>query len=217
MKSQKKCKGTGKAMGHGCGAMVPQERYGKPNRRYGLGLSCGCFAKWLYRTPEGLDMIEKHTLKATKPRREMRAMEAEDRRLETVSRLLADCKRIAHEIVRTRDKGKACVSCDAPWHPRFQAGHYYKAETFPTLKFNLKNIHGQCPKCNISLEGNLSMYSTRIQGRIGKPAWIELQALAKADHQTEHKWDPVVLTELREALKAELKELKLKLTKNEKL
>lgn len=59
MKEYKICKkGTGKAIGFkGCGKELPVVTYNKPNFRYGIGISCGCFSRWLRNTPEGNELI----------------------------------------------------------------------------------------------------------------------------------------------------------------
>lgn len=53
----KKCKGTGRAAGYGCGLAQLQ-------RKYGLGYSCRCYPNWLQNSIEGQEMIIKSSKKA---------------------------------------------------------------------------------------------------------------------------------------------------------
>ena len=52
---------------------------------------------------------------------------------------LINTKMQIHSIVRLRDKGKDCISCGCKWNNDFQAGHFYSANSFITIKFNLNN------------------------------------------------------------------------------
>ena len=62
----KKCKGNGKAKGHGCGKMVKAKF-----RKYGLGMECKCYHKWLLNTDIGQSIVAQTTLQATKNRRSL--------------------------------------------------------------------------------------------------------------------------------------------------
>ena len=53
----KKCKGTGRAAGYGCG--LPQMQ-----RKYGLGYACRCYPNWLQNSEEGQEMIIKNSKRA---------------------------------------------------------------------------------------------------------------------------------------------------------
>jgi hypothetical protein len=208
MITQKKCKGNGVARGYGCYDMVPVSLYGKANRVYGLGKSCGCYSNWLRTSPEGKEKIQKATLKAAKPRKELEKASEETRQNKSLSALLINVRTVCHTYIKKRDYGKPCISCGEPWHKDFQAGHYYKAELFSTLKFNEHNIHGQCEGCNIRKEGNLSQYSVNLPIRIGNVPFSILNKLAKLDRQRSmFKWDRIKLNETREYYKKLLKQL----------
>lgn len=196
----KPCNGTGKAKGYGCGSI-------ELVRTYGLGYSCGCYPKWLYSTKEGQAKVKRATLSATKDSRELKEEEQRLKDEKSLSYLLINTRTVCHNYIRKRDKGKPCISCGAKWRPNFQAGHFYKAELYSTLKFHEDNIHGQCPKCNIREEGNLSPYSVNLPERIGKDAFDSLNALAAKEKQTNHKWDKEELNKIREKYKKLLKSL----------
>ena len=142
----KKCKGTGKASGYGCG---------KPTkyRKYGLGKMC-CYASWLYSSENGKIELNKALNKVTKPRKELEALKKETKNRKGLTTLLNSVKTICHQYIRQRDKGKPCISCGTQWSNTFQAGHFYKSELFSTIRFNEFNINGQCEQCNLRKEGN---------------------------------------------------------------
>ena len=197
---EKPCKGEGIAKGYGCGKMT---KY----RVYGLGKMC-CYADWLLNSENGKIKLAKAQLKATKPRREFEQFKKERKKRMSLQTLLDSVKKVCHEYIRLRDKGKPCISCGTPWHQDFQAGHFYKAELFSTIKFHEFNIHGQCVQCNIRKEGNESEYRVNLPQRIGKENFDHLNHLAVIDKKTDFKWDRETLIEIRKYYREKIKKLK---------
>lgn len=197
---EKPCKGTGLAKGYGCGKMTK-------HRVYGLGKMC-CYSGWLLNSENGKIKLEKARLKATKPRREFEDFKKERKKRDNLSQLIDSTKKVCHEYIRLRDKGKPCISCGTPWHQDFQAGHFYKAELFSSIKFHEFNINGQCPQCNLRKEGNEGGYRINLPERIGKENFELLNELAALDKQTDFKWDRVALIEIRSYYRKKIKELK---------
>ena len=196
----KPCKGTGKAKGHGCGALVLK-------RTYGLGYECGCYPKWLYSTPEGLEKVEKHTLKATKPRRELEKEEKRRKNANSLENLKNSAKQACHAYIRKRDEGKPCISCGAKWNPDFQAGHFYKAELYSSLKYDEHNINGQCRVCNLHKDGEFRGYGIGLKMRIGHLAFFKLNQKATKSKQDHFKWDREELKRIRKYYQEKLKKL----------
>ncbi len=196
---EKPCRGTGKAKGYGCGRLT---KY----RTYGLGKMC-CYPKWLLETPQGKLKLEKATLKASKPRKEFNEYKKQRNDRNKITTLMKAVKDVCHRYIRLRDKGKPCISCGTPWHDEFEAGHYYKAELFSTLKYNEDNIHGQCIRCNRPLEGNLSEYSVGLITRIGSERMKVLNELSSQEKKKNHKWEREELKKIREYYKLKIKEL----------
>ena len=114
---------------------------------------------------------------------------------------LKNTKTQVHTYIRNRDKGKPCISCGAQWNDTFQCGHHYKSETFETLRFNLDNLHGQCRRCNLHLEGAFDNYALNLPKRIGKERYDYLVSLAEVDKQFEKVWNVDNLKEVRRLLK----------------
>lgn len=211
MKTHKKCRGTGLALGHGCGKEVPVERFGQPNRIYGLGKSCGCYMDWLLNTEEGQAKIKRASLENSVTKRKLKTKQGlikarSDREL---SRTLHALKEMVHSFVRIRDRGKPCISCKRPWNPNFQAGHYFKAELYSWIKFHLHNINGQCPHCNLELEGNPLEYGKNLPDRIGKENFDALVRLSHKSAGNRFKWDLQELREEQQKVKEIIKQWKI--------
>ncbi len=188
------------AKGYGCGKMTY-------HRIYGLGKMC-CYSDWLLNTENGKIKMQKAMLKASKPRREFEEFKKERKTKSVISQLLESTRNTCHEYIRLRDKGKPCISCGTQWHQEFQAGHFYKAETFSTIKFNELNIHGQCVQCNIRKDGNNSEYTVRLPDRIGAKDFEHLNYLTSIDKKTNFKWERSNLIEIRKYYREKIKTLK---------
>lgn len=197
----KKCKGTHKdTYGLGCGKI---NKY----RKLGLGYSdCKCYSDFLLNTEAGISRLKKATLKVQKPRLELEKAELEHKTNKRLSYLLTNVKNACHNFIKKRDKGKPCISCGEPWHSDFQAGHFYKAELYSTLKFDETNIHGQCQGCNLFNDGNESGYRVGLIERYGKEYVDELDKKALLEKSSQHKWDRFNLNKVRDYFKEKLKE-----------
>jgi len=74
-----------------------------------------------------------------------------------------------NKYIRQRDINKGCISCGASLQGvKFDAGHFYSVGSYPRLRFDENNVHGQCVRCNQHLHGNISEYSHKLPLRIGK-------------------------------------------------
>ena len=197
-----KCRGTSKDT-YGLGCNTEQE-----NRKLGLGLDCRCYQEFLYNTPNGINRIKRSALKFSKPRLDFEKIEKEHKNRKGLTSILESVKSVCHEYIRLRDKNKPCISCGTQWHKDFQAGHFYKAELFSTIKFNELNINAQCVQCNIRKEGNESEYRVNLPSRIGEDAFKALDELGKLDHSVDFKWDREELKKIRAYYRNQLKELK---------
>lgn len=121
--------------------------------------------------------------------------------LETVQSLTKKAQTYFNAYIRARDKHKTCVSCDKPLGSKFDAGHYYSAGGFGSVRFNELNVHGQCVYCNQHLHANLLNYQIGIEQRIGGEALIEL-------HEQAHQVRKYTREELRDII--EIYKLKTK-------
>ena len=104
-----------------------------------------------------------------------------------------------NRFIRERDMDDPCISCGS--YSLKQAGHFYSGGNFPSLKFNEKNVHGQCVKCNYYLSGNLLEYRKNLINKIGIDEVEKLDFLAQREKQTGYKWDKFFLIEIIEKYK----------------
>lgn len=149
---EKKCKGTGKAKGFGCGELSLYRTYGLCHSK--------CYPKWLYNTDEGREKIERATLKVTKDRKkqEVKKTREQKEKLKTISNLIAEAKKPFQKYIRLRDQEKPCISCGTDYSDIWDGGHFYKAENYSGLIFDERNCRKQCRKCNNFLGGNENNY-----------------------------------------------------------
>ena len=186
---EKKCKGTGQAFGYGCGKLTL-------HRIYGLGKSC-CYSEWLFGSDAGKVKLSKAINSVQKPRKELEKARADKSIKNTLEALKKSVMTVCHKYIRLRDKYKPCISCNAIWNADFQAGHFYKAELYSNLKFNSKNINGQCRKCNLRKDGNEAGYRKGLLERFGVGHVNRLDKKALDYRSQDFKWDREKLKEER--------------------
>jgi len=124
--------------------------------------------------------------------------------LETIQELIKKAQTTFNTYIRTRDAGLNCISCDKKLTGKFDAGHYFNANNHWSVRFDERNVHGQCVNCNQHKHGNLLNYQIGIQQRIGADELIELHAIA---HNT-RKFTRDELRELISIYKEKTKALK---------
>lgn len=120
-----------------------------------------CILKWAKKVDE------------KKGKREVKAMRE---RQKSISQWRRELQQVFNKFIRERDKGKGCISCGAKLQGKYDAGHYYSVGSYPNLRFNEDNCHGQCVHCNQHLHGNLLEYQIGIIKRIGKHRLEELES-----------------------------------------
>jgi hypothetical protein len=111
-----------------------------------------------------------------------RAKEASDEikrmreKIKTLSEYRKEFQQVFNKFIRMRDKGKPCISCGRALGTKYDAGHYFSVGSYPNLRFDEDNVHGQCVTCNQHLHGNLIEYGERLPDRIGRDAYESLIA-----------------------------------------
>jgi hypothetical protein len=98
--------------------------------------------------------------------------------LKTNSDYVRELQSIFNTYIRERDKNEPCISCPKPLSSKFDAGHYYSTGSYPELRFNEDNVHGQCVHCNQHKRGNLIEYLEGLHTRIGLVKILKLKELA---------------------------------------
>jgi len=195
----KKCKGTGKAIGYGCGKEVLYRTYGLCN--------ISCYRKWLVNTKEGNKKIERSRIQAKKEIKRARDEDTRKRKakLMTVQKFVLEVQKVFNTYIRLRDENKPCISCGTTNKIKYDAGHYYNANNHWFLRFHEDNVHKQCSNnCNKHLSGNLIKYRFGLIKRIGedKLDYLDKNANNVAKYSLEE------LKELKEIYKEKIKKLK---------
>lgn len=138
----KKCKGHGPAKDfEGCGKLVQ-------SRRYGLGVQCGCFKKWVATTKEGQEYLVRQII--PKAKKVVKKKNQED--FEKLKNKATDWKKKLqieiNKIVRLIDKGQPCLA--RPYLKQFQvhAGHIFSRGSSSNIRYHLDNIHRQSAQSN---------------------------------------------------------------------
>ena len=201
MIQEKKCKGHGKAKSvNGCGKLINVNF-----RKYGLCTSC--YADFILNTDYGRLLLHNATIKAKEPRLALEQAQDTRNKQNAIKSILINLRMQLHGYIRERDKGKLCISCNSQWTHEFQAGHFYKSELYSSLKFDKDNIHGQCKKCNLFLEGNEGGYRLGLIRRYGQ-GFVEILDKKAAKYKKDSfKWD---IEDLKKTLKM-VQKLKKKL------
>ena len=109
-----------------------------------------------------------------------------------------------NKFIRLRDKGQPCIACGAVWKPSFQASHFIPQGRSSLLRFDERNIHSGCIRCNLFVGGgNIHGYRPRLVEKIGEQ---EVQWLEENQHRIK-KWEISELKELIKVYRAKIKEL----------
>ena len=108
----------------------------------------------------------KEKLREAKEKKGLNDMRNEKTSLVSLEKAKTNTRMQVHAYIRLRDKNIECVSCQTPWRSDFQAGHFYSSGKYNMLRYDLNNIHGQYPKCNLYQEVEHDYYSIEIPERI---------------------------------------------------
>jgi len=82
---------------------------------------------------------------------------------------------IFNTFIRLRDQKETCICCHRPLEGKFDAGHYFPAGSYPMIRFDEDNTHGQTVHCNRDKHGNLAEYTINLPKRIGKERFEALK------------------------------------------
>lgn len=148
--------------------------------------------------------------KKAEAKAEAKADKAKRFRLKTRSEWIADVQVAFNALVRFRDRNEQCISCqthlptlaDQPGGG-FDCGHYRSRGSAPHLRFDFRNAHGQCKKCNRYRAGNAADYRIGLIRRLG----LETVEALECD-QTGGGWTIPELIGMRDDFRAQLAKMK---------
>ncbi|UII80045.1 recombination protein NinG [Flagellimonas sp. CMM7] len=200
----KPCKGTRpETKGYGCGKMTV-------HRVYGLGKMCGCYSNWLLNSEAGKLKLKKATLKAAKPRLDLKKAEKEHKERMRLPEAIEKTQKLFNRYIRLRDTFKPCISSGILWKRDFDAGHFFPVKQYNELRFDYDNCHGQSIMDNRGNEGNFHGYAANLPLRIGDERFAELLKRGERSKRRIKKWTLHELEEIRNELKIKIKELEIK-------
>lgn len=95
--------------------------------------------------------------------------------------------------IRERDTDEAgcitCISCNKRYPASGMHAGHYRASTYSATRFDPRNVHGQCPRCNTHLHGNLIEYRINLVKKIGLEEVEAIEELSRSNW----KWDSLSL------------------------
>ena len=100
----------------------------------------------------------------------------------TVQSLIKIADKVFSEYVRRRDANfqgyVACISCDkmVDWKYECDAGHYI-SRGFSALRYNEKNVNGQCKGCNRFGQNVHDKYAIGLMSKYGGTVLHELDSI----------------------------------------
>jgi hypothetical protein len=124
----------------------------------------------------------------------------------TLPKLIERATKYFNLFIRKRDSEDGwfqCISCgDHKSLDAIQAGHYLSAGHNGAVRFDERNVHGQCIRCNMYLSGNLLPYRENLIQKIGL---CEVEAITQKSQMRGFKWDRFALIDLIEEYKKKSK------------
>lgn len=98
-----------------------------------------------------------------------------------------------------------CISCNKPLKGKFDAGHYMNANNHWNVRFDERNVYGQCVHCNRDLHGNLIEYRYNLVEWFGEE-WVNQ---LESDARKTRKFTIDELKEIIEKYKKKIKEIQV--------
>ena len=203
---EKKCKGTGKASGHGCGELSYR-------RKNGLCMDGNrCYQSFLLNSDAGKEILSKNTIQATKKVTNERKKEVVQKKKEfkeknkSIAALILEARKPFQQWIRMRDANCGCASCGQIDSEIWDGGHFKKAELYTGLIFDERNCNKQCRKCNTYLNGNEGEYRKRLIGKHG-PGWV-LQLDEDADDLRQYSFSREELVEIKNKYLQKIKDFR---------
>ena len=180
------CKGTNKAIGHGCGESKYIHRF---------GLCSKCFGTWLYSTDSGNELLEKSTIKGKKivDQKEKKQWKERKEKTKTLPDWKKDLQKEINLIARIIDYGHPCLARN--YYPKqLHGGHVYSVKSNDTIRFNLHNVHRQSAQSNhfqnddgLLREGLQKEYGMKYFDFVSELRQIKSLNLSKLEYKELHK------------------------------
>ena len=172
----KKCKGTGKALGYGCGDKLFLHKF---------GLCQKCFKEWLF-SNDGLPYLNSTQIRAKKyvqkEQNKELAIKKEETRQKKIDLMSSDRYRakyvqpVFNKIARLIDYGQPCI-VTGYYDGVMNGGHFISVGNNRTLSLNLHNIHIQSYESNGPKGGDNQLYRQGLIDTYGIEYLEKIEAL----------------------------------------
>ena len=143
-----------------------------------------------------------------KEKAELRENRKRKQALKPRSAYLKDAQVAFNTFIRTRDAMRACISCGASVEQKrggtYDAGHFFSIGAHPALRFDERNCHKQCVKCNRDLSGNIHNYRANLILKMGRSTFLEFESYAYQAQAKKYSIDD--LKEIIKTYRAKTKE-----------
>lgn len=201
----KRCRGTGKAIGYGCGDKKFLHKF---------GLCQTCFKEWLF-SNDGLPYLNSTKIRAKKhvqkeQKKEQSAKKEENRQkkidLMGVDKYRAEILQpIFNEIARLIDYQCPCIATGL-YDGKMAGGHYHSVGSNRTIALNLHNIHIQSFHSNGPTGGGDNIrYRNGIIRTYGQEYMDKMESLSKTPSIHLSKSDMIEIKKLASNIRNELK------------
>lgn len=127
----------------------------------------------------------------------MQAKQIQKYQKKSIAELIKLATKYFNAYVRKRDSKDGyfvCISCqERKPVERMHAGHFLSAGHHGAVRFDERNVHGQCHHCNTFLHGNILGYQEGLIAKIGIKA---VQELKQKSQMRGFRWDRFALIDL---------------------
>lgn len=175
--------------------------------KFGYCLKNGCLNDYYLNNSKGQEKLRKATIKATKPRIELRQAKQDYKTEKSLPKEIKLTQIAFNKFIRIRDIGKPCISSNVFWRKDFDAGHLFSVKQYSALRFNEYNCHAQSIGDNRFKEGNFEDYLINVKHRIGDEKLNQLMKLAEETKREIKKWTIIELQEIRKIYNKKHKDL----------
>jgi len=100
------------------------------------------------------------------------------KKLTPLPKLYKKADKVVSNFVRQLEEGK-CYTCGNIKEWKYQhAGHYIKRSCWQ-LRWDIRNVHCQCPACNTYRGGNMDVYAVKLLRQYGDDILFEFDEILK--------------------------------------
>ena len=134
--------------------------------------------------------------KQVRAKKQAKADKARLEEMKTLPQLIKECQQVFNKFIRLRDWGKTCISCGTPHTGAansFDAGHYRSVGSSPEVRFDPRNVHGQCKRCN-RFGFDSSAYRANLVSKIGVDQVEALEGEKAAKNYTRQGIRAMIIT-----------------------